>query len=109
MNAPSEIVAVFGLMMLLVVIAVALAERRLSELQKRVAALSRLDAKLDLLLKHAGIAYDPYRSLPREVVDAVQRGQKIQAIKHYREATGVGLKEAKDFIEEVQRRAGVGA
>jgi ribosomal protein L7/L12 len=31
-------------------------------------------------------------------------GKKIRAIKYYREATGVGLKEAKDFVEEVQRR-----
>jgi ribosomal protein L7/L12 len=43
---------------------------------------------------------------PREVVDALQRGQKIQAIQHYRKATGVGLKKAKDFIEDAQRRAG---
>ena len=66
--------------------------------------LSRLDLKLDLLLKHAGIEHDPYKNLPHEVVDALQRSQKIQAI--YRKATGVGLKEAKDFIEDVQRRAG---
>jgi len=68
--------------------------------------LSRLDLKLDLLLKHAGVEYDPYKNLPREVVDALQHGQKIQAIQHYRKATGVGLKEAKDFIEDAQRRAG---
>jgi Ribosomal protein L7/L12 C-terminal domain len=68
--------------------------------------LSRLDLKLDLLLKHAGIEHDPYKNLPHEVVDALQRSQKIQAIQRYRKATGVGLKEAKDFIEDVQRRAG---
>lgn len=31
----------------------------------------------------------------------VQAGQKIQAIKIYREATGVGLKEAKDFVDQL--------
>jgi ribosomal protein L7/L12 len=34
------------------------------------------------------------------------RGNKIEAIKRYRETTAVDLKEAKDFIEEVQRRSG---
>jgi hypothetical protein len=33
---------------------------------------------------------------------AVFGGRKIEAIKLYREATGAGLKEAKDFIEELE-------
>ena len=88
---------------------VAIVLLRLFSIEKRVVALSRVDAKLDLLLKQAGIEYDPYKNLPRQVTEALQRGEKIQAIKHYREAAGVGLKEAKELIEEVQRRAGVGA
>ena len=39
-----------------------------------------------------------------EIEDLLRRGQKIQAIKLYRERTGVGLKEAKDAVEEIQRR-----
>jgi ribosomal protein L7/L12 len=35
----------------------------------------------------------------RVVVDAIQRGSKIEAIKHYREATGLGLAESKDAVE----------
>ncbi len=35
----------------------------------------------------------------QEIIDALLQGQKIQAIKAYREATGLGLKEAKDFID----------
>lgn len=31
----------------------------------------------------------------------VQSGEKIQAIKVYRDATGVGLKEAKDFVDQL--------
>jgi ribosomal protein L7/L12 len=34
-----------------------------------------------------------------EVYLLAQQGNKIQAIKRYRELTGVGLKEAKDFVE----------
>jgi ribosomal protein L7/L12 len=37
----------------------------------------------------------------------ILRGKKIEAIKIYREQTGVGLKEAKDAVEEMQRRLGV--
>jgi len=82
---------------------------RLSDLEKRLTASLRLDAKLDALLKHAGIQFDLRGSLPQEAVQALERGNKIEAIKHYRAATGVGLKEAKDFIEEVQREPRKGA
>lgn len=43
------------------------------------------------------------RQLDSEVVDqmtdALAHGHKIRAIKLYREATGEGLKEAKDFVD----------
>jgi len=78
----------------------------LADLQARVAALGRIEAKLDLLLKHAGIAFEPYANVPAEVRDAVEQGRKIKAIKLYRQFSGVGLREAKAFVEEVQRRAG---
>jgi ribosomal protein L7/L12 len=76
----------------------------LLELQKRVTILTRVEAKLDLLLQNAGLQYDPYADLPAPVVEALRRGDKIEAIKHYRQTTGAGLKDAKEFIEEVQRR-----
>jgi hypothetical protein len=79
---------------------------RLTALQRRVAALSRIEAKLDLLLKQANVKFEPYANLPAGVAEAIQSGEKIKAIKLYREASGVGLKEAKDFIEGVQRRSG---
>lgn len=102
----NEQTAFLSVLILLLVVAVAWLHHLLFGLRKRMNALSRVDAKLDLLLKQAGIAYDPYKNLPRAVVEAMQRGNKIQAIKEYREASGLSLKEAKDFIEEVQRRAG---
>ena len=46
-------------------------------------------------------------NLPAGIADALQSGQKIKAIKLYRLSSGVGLKEAKDFIEAVQRRSGL--
>ena len=36
---------------------------------------------------------------PAQVVAALERGQKIEAIKLLRELRGLGLKEAKDLVE----------
>ena len=97
-----------GIAAFLAAILIVLVLFRLSVLEKRMVTLSRLDGKVDALLKHAGIAYDPYENLSDDVIRAVQQGEKIQAIKHYRAETGVGLREAKEFIEKVQRRMGIG-
>ena len=73
----------------------------------RIAPLSRLEAKVDLLLKNANIKYDPPANVASDVTEALRRGAKIEAIKLYREQTGVGLKEAKDFVERLQSQTGV--
>src|SRR3989304_1332236 len=39
----------------------------------------------------------------KEVMELVQEGKKIEAIKRYRELTGLGLKESKDAIEMLER------
>jgi hypothetical protein len=80
---------------------------RLEGLQSRIAAVTRVEAKLDLLLKQANIKFDPFAQVSDDIVEALRANRKIEAIKLYRQATGVGLKEAKEFIEEVQRRAGM--
>jgi hypothetical protein len=89
-------------------ILMALIDARLNRLKNRLAELSRVEAKLDLLLKQANIRFDPYVNVPPEIAEAVRSGKKILAIKLHRESSGMGLKEAKDFIEEVERRAGMG-
>jgi hypothetical protein len=94
MKAPSAI-EIALLMFLVINILFMLLQWRLSEIARRIGVVSRIDAKLDLLLKQAGIEYDPYKNLPLDVIDAVRRGAKIEAIKRYREATGTALKEAK--------------
>ncbi len=37
-----------------------------------------------------------------EIKDALFAGRKIEAIKVYREATGQGLKESKEFIDDLE-------
>jgi hypothetical protein len=78
---------------------------RLASRESHVRALARLEDKIDALLKHEGIRFDPYAEVPPPVTDALRRGKKIEAIKEYRAATGAGLAEAKEYVEEVQRRA----
>ncbi len=80
---------------------------QLASLHKRIAALSRIEAKLDLLLKNGAVPFeDPFDGVPPPVVESIRAGNKIEAIKCYRDATGAGLKESKEFVEEVQRRFG---
>lgn len=38
-----------------------------------------------------------------EIMQALESGQKIQAIKIYREANGVGLKEAKEAVDAMAK------
>jgi len=90
-------------------LAVALAApfgKAIDDIRKRMATLRRIEVKLDLLLQHANIEFEPYKGLPPEVVDALQRGDKIEAIKAYRKVRTRSLEEAKKVIEDVQRRAG---
>ncbi|TDP74275.1 ribosomal protein bL12 [Roseateles toxinivorans] len=50
----------------------------------------------------------PTDPLPPEVLAAVQRGNKIEAIKLMRQLTGLGLKEAKDAVEASPQHAELG-
>ncbi len=60
---------------------------------------SRLERKVDLILKHLGI--DPNQGVDEKIMELMKAGQKIEAIKIYREQTGVGLKQAKDYVESL--------
>jgi ribosomal protein L7/L12 len=40
-------------------------------------------------------------------VELIRGGRKIEAIKRHRELTGLGLAEAKDAVEEIERRMGL--
>jgi large subunit ribosomal protein L7/L12 len=68
----------------------------------------RLERQVDFLFRRLGI--DPYLALgqddalPPALYDAIGRGKLIEAIKIYREATGVGLKEAKDAVDAIAGR-----
>jgi len=47
----------------------------------------------------------PDAALEQEVRQLLMRSQKIQAVKRVRELTGLGLKESKDYVDDVERRS----
>jgi len=70
------------------------------------AQLDRIERKLDMLLSKVGVGVSPSHAPaagdhPRmaEVRAMVAANRKIDAIKIYREITGLGLKESKDAVD----------
>ncbi len=68
----------------------------------------RLERQVDFLFRRLGIDPDLALAqddvLPAALYDAIARGKMIEAIKIYRETTGVGLKQAKDAVEAMAGR-----
>ena len=82
------------LLLVMISLSVLLQRLDIARLRKRLAALAaRGEARPGV--EDAGLKYVPYANVPATVVTALQSGNKIQAIKLYRDATGADLKEAK--------------
>lgn len=64
-----------------------------------------IERKLDLVMRHLGIVEET-PAMP-DVVDHLRAGKKINAIKAYRQRTGVGLAEAKFAVEQLARQLGL--
>ena len=63
------------------------------------ARLAAIESFLSVLASHAGIAYvNPMATVPPEVVAMAQSGDRIGAMKLYRELTGAGLAEAHAIV-----------
>jgi hypothetical protein len=68
-------------------------------------ALSRLEAKLDALLKHAGMQFDPYADAPQPVIDALRRGKKIEARRSIERPRAPDSRRLRITWRTLQRRA----
>lgn len=85
------------------------AHARIDALTRRVTA---MEALVEALATQAGLGPQAVRDLrdqadpglTDEVRRLVDEGKKIHAIKEYRTATGAGLREAKDAVEEYGQR-----
>jgi ribosomal protein L7/L12 len=71
--------------------------------------INELEEKLQIVYRRLNMDYanpDPASSDPAlspQIRDALRRGNKIEAIKIYRELTGVGLAEAKQAIDRAEQ------
>lgn len=76
-------------------------EDEILELRRRV---TNLEARATFLLRNLGIAYPemPGWQASPEIMELVRRGRKTEAIKLFRQETGAGLKDAKQFIESLE-------
>lgn len=92
MGDPIGRMILFGLILCIVAIQASQRkiESQLLEVQRRLRAIS----------DHLSVNVDA--GVPPEVVALMQAGQKIQAIKAYRAATGAGLAEAKEAVERIE-------
>ena len=73
--------------------------------RRETVRLAAIERKLDLIIRHLEVD-DPLPGEP-DVVRHLENGEFIQAIKVYRDSTGVGLAEAKAAVEEIRRQRGL--
>ncbi len=68
----------------------------ISQLREEV---KRSNKALDKIISHFGI--EMYNDIDHELRDIIKSDGKIKAIKRYREHTGLGLKESKEYIDNL--------
>jgi len=74
-------------------------EYEMIQLRARIA---ELEARLDFLYKRLNVEYlENAQAIDPRIIDLVKQGNKIEAIKIYREVYNVGLKEAKDAVDQL--------
>lgn len=86
---------------------IAALEARVADLERRLAG-STANQPYGAADAGTADAVDPWSVPPwPEIVQLLHQRKKIQAIKVYREVFRVGLQEAKDIVEEAERRLGL--
>ena len=76
-----------------------------TEVQQLRSRVNELEDRLKFIYRRLNIEYmDPNSDpvLSPQIQDALRKGNKIEAIKIYRELTGVGLAEAKQVIDRAE-------
>ncbi|WP_258879763.1 ribosomal protein L7/L12 [Clostridium estertheticum] len=69
---------------------------KIDSLQKRI---TRMNSNLIKIAKQVGVPKDP---LDDELKSIIEKDGKIKAIKKCREVTGLELKEAKDYVDNLK-------
>ncbi|MGH4122629.1 MAG: ribosomal protein L7/L12 [Clostridium sp.] len=60
---------------------------------------THIKVTLDKIAKHIGLADTVTENIDAELKSLISEGKKIKAIKRYRMVTGLGLKEAKEYVD----------
>lgn len=69
------------------------------------ARVKELEDRLKFIYDHLGIEYSDDPDVKNtKVIELIKKGNKIEAIKVYREMYNVGLAEAKDAIDKMETR-----
>lgn len=61
--------------------------------------IARVNITLDKIAKQMGVLGIPTEDIDVELKDLISEGKKLRAIKRYRMLTGLGLKEAKEYVD----------
>lgn len=72
----------------------------LSTLSQIQSDISRINLTLNKIAKQVGVP----DTITDEIKGLVLEGKRIQAIKKYRIATGLGLKEAKEYVDSLNKK-----
>lgn len=104
---------VLPLLIFVLLVRVTSLQRQLNELKRDVERLEngstdsvRSDFNYTLSPKEASLSHtsQPAQTdLDQELLTLIQQGKKIMAIKRLREARGLSLKEAKDYVDSLDR------
>ncbi|WP_312907744.1 ribosomal protein L7/L12 [Tissierella praeacuta] len=86
----------------LIVILFTIFSTNISELHRNQ---KRIESKLDKVIEHLGL-YELSMEhisddLKSELIGLVSENKRVKAIKKLRDATGMGLKEAKDYVDSL--------
>lgn len=92
----NNILALAALLMISVV-TVSLAIR-MDKLEKDIL---NMKTKLNRISEHVGLPDSVSEELKTVLLELVSKGEEIKAVKEYRKATGAGLLEAKQYIDEL--------
>ncbi len=93
------------LVVIVVGLAMVLAGSRAQHRSRADARLAAVERKLDAVIAHLGVTVPvPDHA---DVVQHLQQGQRIQAVKAYRDRTGTGLAEAKAAVDRIATEHGL--
>ncbi|WP_291570955.1 ribosomal protein L7/L12 [Clostridium sp. UBA4548] len=86
---------------LVIIIGVAFITILTSMVSELKSDINRMNQTLEKIAKQVGVTGTVIQNIDEELINLILQGKKIKAIKRYRMVTGIGLKEAKDYVDSL--------